>query len=154
MYRRRDGLEVLLAHPGGPFFARRDEGAWTIPKGLVEAGEGALAAAVREFREEIGLDPGTGPFHPLGEVVQRGGKRVAAWAFEGDCPEPFTLTSNTFELEWPPRSGRRQRYPEIDRAAFFGADEARRRLIAAQGPFIDRLLELCSREGRPGPASG
>jgi predicted NUDIX family NTP pyrophosphohydrolase len=140
MYRRRDGrIEVLLAHPGGPFFARKDQGAWTIPKGLIEPGEDALAAAIREFREEIGIDPGAGPFHPLGETVQRGGKRVAAWAIEGDCPEPIAVTGNSFELEWPPRSGAKRSFPEVDRAAFFDAEEARRRINPAQVVFLDRL---------------
>ncbi len=139
MYRRTErGLEVLLAHPGGPLFARRDEGVWTIPKGEVEAGDNLLATARREFEEEIGLRP-PGPFVPLGSVTQRSGKVVHAWAFEGDLDVSRPPRSNTFELEWPPRSGRMRSFPEVDRAGFFDPDEARRRVNPAQRPFIDRL---------------
>lgn len=138
---RRDahGLAFLLAHPGGPFFAHKDEGAWMIPKGMLEPGEEPLAAARREFAEETGLALPDGPFTSLGEVRQAGGKVVHAWAFFGDC-DPGTLASNTCTIEYPPRSGRRMEIPEVDRFAFFGADEAKRKLNPAQVPFIDRAL--------------
>jgi len=140
-FRRRAGaLEVLLVHPGGPFWARRDLGAWSIPKGEVLAGEDPLAAARREAREETGLRA-AGPFVPLGAVRQRGGKRVAAWAVEGDF-DPAALRSGRFEMEWPPRSGRRQSFPEVDRAAWFGLDEARARILPGQRPLLDALLVI------------
>ncbi|MCH9687581.1 MAG: NUDIX domain-containing protein [Deltaproteobacteria bacterium] len=138
MFRRREGLELLLAHPGGPLFARKDDGAWTIPKGLVEPGEDPLSAARREFEEETGFVIGSCPLLALGQVRQRGGKIVTAWAFEGDC-DPSALVSNTFEMVWPPRSGRRQRFPEIDRVAFFEPVAARRKLLEAQATFVERL---------------
>ncbi len=139
MYRRTsDGaVQVLLAHPGGPFWRNKDEGAWTIPKGEYEPPEESLAAAQREFTEETGL-PAAPPFLSLGEIVQKSGKHIMAWAFAGDC-EPARLRCNTFELEWPPRSGRRQTFPEIDRIEWFGLEEARRKLLAAQRPLLDRL---------------
>lgn len=139
MYRHTaaGALEVLLAHPGGPYWQAKDEGAWTLPKGEYETTEEALAAARREFAEETGFKP-VPPFLPLGEIVQKSGKRITAWAFEGDC-DPARLVSNEFEIEWPPRSGHRQRYPEIDRVGWFGLDEARRRMNAAQGVLLDRL---------------
>ncbi|AEG93483.1 NUDIX domain-containing protein [Ramlibacter tataouinensis] len=136
--RAPQGLQVLLAHPGGPWWARRDEGAWSLPKGEVAQGEEPLAAARREFAEETGMAP-EGPFVPLGEVRQKSGKRVQAWAFVGDF-DPAALRSNSFEMEWPPRSGRLQSFPEVDRVAWFGLEEARRKLLPAQQPFIDRLL--------------
>ena len=140
MFRRRGGaVEVLLAHPGGPFWVRRDDAAWTLPKGEIGPGEDALAAACREFQEETGFDSAP-PFLPLGEVRQKSGKRITAWAFEGDA-DPDTLTSNLFEVEWPPRSGRMQFFPEVDRVAWFTPEEARRKLIAGQVPFIDTLLQ-------------
>jgi predicted NUDIX family NTP pyrophosphohydrolase len=132
------GLEVLLAHPGGPFWARKDDGAWSLPKGELLAGEDPLAAARREFLEETGADL-AGPFAPLGEVRQAGGKRVLAWAVEGDL-DPARLRCNLFEMEWPPRSGRLQQFPEIDRVAWFAPAQARSKLLAGQRPFIDRLL--------------
>jgi predicted NUDIX family NTP pyrophosphohydrolase len=142
MFRRRaGGLEVLLAHPGGPFFAKKDAGAWTVPKGEVDPGEDPRACALREFAEETGVRPATLSYIALGSVKQRGGKVVQAWAFEGDC-EPEALHSNSFELEWPPRSGRRQTFPEVDRAGWFGLDEARERINPAQAAFLDRLREL------------
>lgn len=138
MFRRRAaGTEVLLAHPGGPFWVRRDEAAWTLPKGEIAPQEEPLAAALREFAEETGF-PSTPPFIPLGELRQKSGKRISAWAFEGDA-DPAVLRSNTFEMEWPPRSGRLQSFPEVDRVHWFGLVQARSKLIAGQAPFIDAL---------------
>jgi len=143
MYRKREGrIEVLLVHPGGPFFARRDEGAWSIPKGEIDPDEDALAAAQREFREETGLSAG-GPFLDLGSVRQKGGKVVRAWAFAGDC-DPQAIRSNTFTMEWPPRSGCVREFPEIDRAAFFSLQEARRRINSGQVPLLDALEQQVS----------
>jgi predicted NUDIX family NTP pyrophosphohydrolase len=138
MYRVRDGeLEFLLAHPGGPFWQNKDEGAWTIPKGEVSEGEDPLAAARREFEEETGLRP-EGEFIGLSPIRQKSGKRVHAWAVEGDC-DPAAIRSNTFTLEWPPRSGRQQEFPEIDRAEFFLLGEARRKINPAQRPLLEEL---------------
>ena len=146
MYRRRaGGLELLLAHPGGPFWARRDEGAWSLPKGELDASEEPLAAACREFEEETGVVP-AGPFLPLGEVRQKSGKTVLAWACEGDF-DPARLRCNTFEMEWPPRSGKSRSFPEVDRAEWFDPDGARRKLLPAQVPFIDRLLAALAQHG-------
>ena len=140
MYRRREGaLEVLLAHPGGPFFRNKDAGAWTLPKGEVEEGEQALACALREFREETGIPVATTELLTLGEIRQRGGKRVLAWAFEGEWDGSGPPPSNTFEIEWPPRSGKRASFPEIDRLAFFPLAEARTKILAAQAELLDRL---------------
>jgi len=139
LYRRPGGrLEVLLAHPGGPFFARRDEGHWTIPKGEVDPDEELLAVARREFEEETGMRPPDGEPVDLGNIVQKGGKVVHAWALEGDL-DVAAATSNTFETVWPPGSGRRQTFPEIDRVAWFDPAEARRRLKPTQIPLVDRL---------------
>ena len=140
MYRRAPGaeVEVLLVHPGGPLFARRDAGAWSIPKGEFAEGEEPLACAIREFEEEIGEAPGTRDFVELGSVKQRGGKLVHAWAFEGNW-RGERPSSNTFELEWPPRSGRMQRFPEIDRAEFFSCSRAAEKINAAQAAFLTRL---------------
>jgi len=141
LYRVSDGgLSVLLVHPGGPFWARKDLGAWTIPKGEYSATEEPLAAARREFEEETGARP-AGDFRPLGEVTQPGRKVVSAWAVAGDF-DPATLVSNTFELEWPPRSKRMARFPEIDRAQWFSLDEARQKILSGQRVFIDRLEQL------------
>ncbi|MFW5876897.1 MAG: NUDIX domain-containing protein [Myxococcota bacterium] len=141
MCRQRGGrLEVLLVHPGGPFFRKKDEGAWTLPKGLVEEGEDPLATAKRELVEETGFDAEADVYHPLGEVKQKGGKVVTAWAFEGDC-DPAELESNTFELEWPPRSGQKQNFPEVDRAAWFPLDEAHTKINPAQRPFLTRAAQ-------------
>jgi predicted NUDIX family NTP pyrophosphohydrolase len=142
MYRRLPGgpVEVLLAHPGGPYWRSKDAGAWTLPKGEFEEGEDGLACAMREFREETGCAPKP-PFAALGEIRQKSGKRVSAWSFEGDL-DPAYLESNTFEMEWPPRSGRLREFPEVDRVAWYGLAEARDKLLPAQVPFIDRLVEV------------
>ena len=137
----RGDLEVMLVHMGGPFWAKKDAHAWSIPKGEYdEATEEPLQAARREFEEELGSPVPAGELVPLGEVRQSGGKRLTVWAAEGDL-DAAACTSNTFELEWPPRSGRMQEFPEIDRAAWVGVDEARAKLVAAQVAFLDRLLE-------------
>jgi predicted NUDIX family NTP pyrophosphohydrolase len=144
MFRRRGGeIEVLLMHPGGPFWAKKDAGAWSIPKGEYAQGEDALAVAKREFEEETGARP-DGKFLPLGEVVQAGGKIVTAWALEGDF-DPATLTSNRFELEWPPKSGRKVSFPEVDRAQWFSPAEARQKILAAQREFMTRLRDALGR---------
>ena len=141
MYRLRVGaLEFLLVHPGGPFFKNKDLGAWSIPKGELDPGEEPLSAAIREFHEELGLKP-IGKFVPLRSITQKSGKRVHAWAFEGDC-DPGAIRSNTFTLEWPPHSGRRQEFPEVDRAAFFGLEEAKQKINRAQVPFLEEVLAL------------
>jgi predicted NUDIX family NTP pyrophosphohydrolase len=137
---------VLLVHPGGPFWARKNAGAWTIPKGEILEGEAPLAAAVREFEEETGIAP-LGSFIDLGAIRQAGGKTVHGFALEGDC-DPSRVTSNTFEMEWPPRSGRRQSFPEIDKAAWYSLDEARRKINAAQANLIVSLERLVSEAGR------
>ena len=141
LYRRRGAnLEVLLAHPGGPFFKNKDDGHWTIPKGEIDGLEEPLSAAIREFREEIGidLDPASKFIH-LGEIRQKGGKVVHAWAVEGDVAPGHCLKSNTFEMEWPPKSGKLQSFPEIDRAEFFDLETARRKIKSTQIPFLERL---------------
>ncbi|WP_030147376.1 MULTISPECIES: NUDIX domain-containing protein [unclassified Streptomyces] len=134
------GPEVLLGHMGGPFFARRETGAWTIPKGEYEPGESALAAARREFEEELGLPPPDGEAIALGEVRQTGGKTVTAWAIAADL-DPSTIAPGTFRMEWPPRSGRLQEFPELDRVAWFGLDRGREVIVKAQAAFLDRLAE-------------
>jgi predicted NUDIX family NTP pyrophosphohydrolase len=131
---------VLLVHPGGPLWARRDLGAWSIPKGEVDDGEDPLACALREFAEELGSPAPAGPRIDLGTIRQKGGKVVQGWAVEGDL-DPDALRSGTFTMEWPPRSGRTQEFPEVDRAAWFGVEEARERLLPAQVELLDRLLE-------------
>lgn len=138
MYRVRDGqLQVLLAHPGGPFWAKKDAASWFIPKGEIETGEEEFAAAQREFQEETGVVPG-GPFLELGEVTHKSGKRVRAWAFAGDC-DPTAIVSNTFPMEWPPSSGQMQSFPEIDRAEFADLATARRKLNPTEYEFVERL---------------
>ncbi|MFF9278114.1 NUDIX domain-containing protein [Streptomyces griseosporeus] len=141
LYRRSgDGLEVLLGHMGGPFFARRDAGAWTVPKGEYDPGEPAWEAARREFREELGLEPPDGEAVPLGEVRQKNGKIVTAWAVRADL-DPATVVPGTFLMEWPPRSGRMREFPELDRVAWFGLERAREVIVTAQAAFLDRLAE-------------
>jgi len=142
MFRRKgDTVEVLLVHPGGPFFARKDEGAWTIPKGEAAPDEDLLSRAQIEFEEELGIRP-HGNWIELGSIKQKGGKTVYAWAFEGDLPASFEVKSNTFEIEWPPRSGRLKQFPEIDRAEFFAEDVARRKINPAQTILLDRLADV------------
>jgi predicted NUDIX family NTP pyrophosphohydrolase len=141
MYRKRSNqLEVLLVHLGGPFWAKKDAGAWFVPKGEINPGEDELSAAKREFLEETGLTPGTNLL-PLGSVKHKSGKKVSAWAFEGDC-DPSTLRSNTFEMEWPPHSGQTREFPEIDRAAFFTIEAAREKMHPAEFEFVSRLADL------------
>lgn len=141
MYRRVNGvLALLLVHPGGPFWAKKDDGAWSIPKGLCATGEDELAAAKREFREETGAEV-AGDFIPLGEFPQPSGKVVIAWMVEGSF-DPAKLASETFPLEWPPRSGRFQQVPEVDRAAWFAPEVALRKVTKGQRPIIGRLMEL------------
>jgi predicted NUDIX family NTP pyrophosphohydrolase len=143
MYRRNAGaLELLLVHPGGPFWAKKDDGAWSIPKGEYDDGEAPLAVAKREFAEEVGVGAvPDGDFIDLGDVTQAGRKVVRAFAIAGDF-DIARLQSNTFEIEWPPKSGRKQSFPEVDRAGWFAPDPARRKILAGQRPFIERLLAL------------
>ena len=139
LFRRNDGaLEVLLGHPGGPYWTSKEEGAWSIPKGGILPGEDPLESAIREFTEETGFVP-KGPYLALGSITQRSGKVVHAWAFEGDA-EPGQLTSIKTQTEWPPRSGRMIDIPELDRVAFFGIDAARRAINVAQAELLDRLV--------------
>jgi predicted NUDIX family NTP pyrophosphohydrolase len=143
LFRRTHGrLEIFLVHPGGPFFARKDEGFWTIPKGLVAEGEDLLEAARREFKEETGFDL-AGPYLPLGSIRQKSGKVVHAWAMEGDA-DPALLKSNLCPIEWPPRTGRREWFPEVDRGEWFGLEEARTKMMAAQWPLVEELVKLCA----------
>ncbi len=139
VYRRAGSLQFLLAHPGGPFWTRRDDGAWSIPKGLVDPDEDVLAAARREFREETGLDV-QGPFTALTPLRQKSGKTVHAWMVEAD-PDLDAFTSNLFEMEWPPRSGRRSSFPEIDRIAWFTPDAALAKILPGQAGFIREAVE-------------
>jgi predicted NUDIX family NTP pyrophosphohydrolase len=134
---RAGGLEVLLVHPGGPFWAKKDEGAWSIPKGEIADNEEPLAAAQREFAEECGVAP-EGDFIPLGSVKQAGGKQVFAWAFRFEF-DPATLRSNTFSMEWPPKSGKQREFPEVDRAEWFTLDAARVKILKGQAPLLDEL---------------
>ena len=141
-YRRgRHGLEVLLVHLGGPFWRNKDDGAWSIPKGEIEAEEDPEQAARREFAEELGSTASIGPLRPLGEIRQRGGKRVVAFYGEGEF-DPATLVSNSFEIEWPPRSGRLQAFPEIDRAEWFDLDTAKTKILSGQVELVERLIKL------------
>ncbi len=143
MYRKRNQqLEVLLVHLGGPFWAKKDAGAWFVPKGEVNPGEDELSAAKREFAEETGLAPAENLL-PLGSVKHKSGKKVSAWAFEGDC-DPAALRSNTFQMEWPPHSGKTREFPEIDRAAFFTVEGAREKMHPAEFEFVSRLVKALS----------
>ena len=152
LYRWREGrLEVFLVHPGGPFWARKDEGAWSIPKGEFTAGEDPLLAARREVEEETGLVP-DGAFVALSPLRQAGGKIVHAFALEGDC-EPAAIRSNSFTIEWPPRSGERREFPEVDRAAWFALAEAKRKILKSQLGLLEQLVELLSRRDAPGTGS-
>jgi predicted NUDIX family NTP pyrophosphohydrolase len=145
MYRMKDGaLQVLLAHPGGPYFAKKDDGEWTIPKGEPDTGEDLLPAARREFTEETGL-AAAGPFIPLAPVQQKGGKVVHSWAFAGDC-DPTTLKSNNFAMEWPPKSGRQQEFPEIDRAEWFDLATARKKIKEGQEGLIEELSAIVQKK--------
>lgn len=136
-------MEFLLVHPGGPFWKNKDDGAWSIPKGEAQSGEDLLARARVEFKEELGIEP-AGDLIPLGSIKQKGGKTVHAWAFQGDLPQDFQLRSNTFEIEFPPRSGKLKEFPEIDRAEFFAEEIARQKINSAQLSFFDRLREALS----------
>ncbi|MFP4473120.1 MAG: NUDIX domain-containing protein [Candidatus Omnitrophota bacterium] len=147
MYRiQQHGLQVFLAHPGGPYFKNKDDGCWGIPKGLIDPGEDHLAAAVREFEEETGLKIDDG-FIPLGSARQKSGKLVHAWGFEGDWPEGKIPECNTFEIEWPPRTGERIEIPEIDRACFFDLQKAYAKMAPSQQPFIERLIAHLREQG-------
>jgi predicted NUDIX family NTP pyrophosphohydrolase len=138
MYRMKGGaIEVLLAHPGGPFFRNKDDGSWSIPKGEPEPDEDLLVTAQREFKEETGMNP-TGPFIPLNPIQQKGGKFVHAWAFNGEC-DPAAIQSNTFKMEWPPHSGQQAEFPEIDRAEFFDLATAKKKIKAGQEGLIEEL---------------
>ena len=143
MFRSNPALEVFLVHPGGPFWAKKNLGAWTIPKGEYADAEEPLTAARREFAEETGFSA-NGEFFDLGAIKQAGGKIVRVWAFEGDC-EPATLVSNRFQMEWPPRSGRLAEFPEIDRGAWFSLAEAKERILASQQPILNLLTDLLAR---------
>jgi predicted NUDIX family NTP pyrophosphohydrolase len=145
----KGGLEVLLVHPGGPYFQNKDEGAWTIPKGEAAEGEDLQERARIEFEEELGI-AASGQWMELGSIKQKGGKTVHAWAFAGDLKDDFKLASNTFEMEWPPRSGKMQRFPEVDRANFFAVEEARKKINVAQTVFLDRLIEQLDSHGTEG----
>lgn len=141
MYHKSENeIKIFLVHPGGPFFAKKDDGYWGIPKGLVEKNEEILQTAIREFKEETGIKP-QGEYIPLGTTTQKNNKIVHAWAFESDNPEPANIVCNTFEMEWPPRSGKKQKFPEVDRGEFFNINNARRKAYYAQHVFIDRLLD-------------
>jgi predicted NUDIX family NTP pyrophosphohydrolase len=140
LYRRRGEIEVFLVHPGGPFWAKKDAGAWSIPKGIIAEGEEPLQAARREFMEETGFVI-EGEFRPLDPVKQAGGKVVQAWAVEADC-DPANLRSNRFSMEWPPKSGKTQEFPEVDRAAWLTIPEARKKILAGQVGLIDQLVAL------------
>jgi predicted NUDIX family NTP pyrophosphohydrolase len=151
VYRTTDQgvVEVLIAHPGGPYWAKKDDGAWSLPKGEYDPGADPLTAAYREFREEIGVDAPTGATISLGELRQPGGKRVTVWALEGDL-DVTRASSNTFELEWPPRSGKVREFPEVDRVEWASVRRARIKLLKGQVPFLDRLMEALAAPGGAG----
>jgi len=138
--RANGGIEVFLVHPGGPFWKNKDLGAWSLPKGEYERGEEPFAAALREFEEETGFHAGGAEFLPLGEIRQPGGKAIVAWAFEKDL-DATRARSNTFEMEWPPKSGKVQEFPEVDRAGWFSLAEARIKILPGQAGFLERLVE-------------
>jgi len=144
LFRRAAAMEVLLVHPGGPFWAKKDLGAWSIPKGEHDEGEDGLACAIREFTEETGSAPSPGELTELGSIKQKAGKVVSAWALEGDL-DASAVRSNTFSMQWPPRSGRMQEFPEVDRAEWFAVDEAKERINPAQAEFLDRLMSRFSK---------
>jgi predicted NUDIX family NTP pyrophosphohydrolase len=145
VYRRGDEVDVFLVHPGGPFWVKKDEGSWSIPKGEYEEGEESLDVARREFLEETGFEV-NGDFVEVGQIKQAGGKVVMAWAVEGDF-DPALLRSNTFEMEWPPRSGRMQKFPEVDRGEWFSVDAARVKILKSQEPLLDMLLAVLGSSG-------
>ena len=132
-------LKIFLVHPGGPYFTKKDEGGWSIPKGLIEDNEETLSAALREFEEETGLKP-AGEFFPIGEVSMKSGKTIYAWAFEGTEDKNFLFSSNLFEMEWPPNSGKREKFPEADKFGFFAIEEAKQKINPSQIPLIDNLI--------------
>lgn len=151
MFRQRgDELEILLVHPGGPYFQNKDDGAWTIPKGEANEGEDLLSRAKIEFEEELGIAASGENWIELGSIKQKGGKMVHGWAFAGDLEDDFRLSSNAFEMEWPPRSGTMKEFPEIDQARFFSLEEARKKINAAQRVFLDRLIESLGSARRGG----
>lgn len=142
VYRKKNGgIEVLIVHPGGPFWAKKDRGVWSLPKGEFTEGEDMLNAAIREFREELGHDASAGEYVELGSVKLKSGKTIHAWAVEGDL-DISAIKSNTVSIEWPPRSGQRQDFPEVDRAGWFGPEKAKEKLHPAQAAFVDRLAEF------------
>jgi predicted NUDIX family NTP pyrophosphohydrolase len=150
MYRFRNGvLQLFLAHPGGPLYRNSDDGHWTIPKGEPPEGEPLFDAALREFEEETGIKP-CGDYIELGSIRQKGGKVVHAWAFQGDCDESQPVRSNTFEMEWPPRSGQKQLFPEVDRTRFFTPAEAKQKLKETQWPLIERLIAILENAAKDG----
>ncbi len=137
---KKSDLKIFLVHPGGPYFLKKDGGAWSIPKGQIEENEDNLATAIREFEEETGLKP-SGDFIPLGDITMKSGKIVYAWAFEGKEDVKFLYKSNLFEMEWPPKSGKRENFPEVDKFEFFSVNEARKKINSSQVPFIDKLID-------------
>lgn len=147
MYRKKTGtIEVLLVHPGGPLWKNKDQGAWSIPKGEYESCEPPFEAAKREFEEELGFPPPSENFIELGEIRQKNGKRVCAWAVKGDC-DPSLISSNTFSMQWPPGSGKTRQFPEVDRAGWFDTDTAREKINPAQTNFIDALENILDKAG-------
>lgn len=147
IFRRKPNLQLLLAHPGGPYWINKDEGAWSIPKGEIEEGEELLSAAKRELKEELGFIP-DGKYIELGSIKQKGGKTVHGWAVEYVIPDDYIFESNWFEIEWPPKSGKTEWFPEIDRIEYFTPFEAKKKINPAQAEFIIRLIDICSREER------
>ena len=147
LFIRKPHLQVLLAHPGGPYWQNKDEGAWSIPKGEVSDNEDLLDAARREFEEELGFMP-EGDFIELGSIKQKGGKTVHAWALEYEIPDDFVFAPGYFEMEWPPKSGKKEAFPEIDRIEYFPPFEAKKKINPAQAAFINRLIDKCSRQER------